>query len=250
MSAAELLRGRTPIEPSGRRSVADDASVTLEEFAITVAHELRTPLAIVELATTTMLEHVDQLGAVQTDDMLRLVHRNTRLATMILARLELVRGVGTGDVPLAPESLDLSEVARETAADLADVLLSGHRTTIHAPEAVMVHADPTAVREILSNLLSNAAKYSPRGSCIDVSVVQHEDDAQVTVRDRGRGVVPADVDQVFEKFQQVDPGGRGIGLGLYVSRCLARVHGGDLVVSATTARGSQFCLTLPGAAER
>lgn len=250
MSIAELLRGRRSAETPGPVSAVDAPSALLEEFATTVAHELRTVLAVVELATGTMIERGDELGVDQKAEMLRLVQRNARHATRILARLERDRRGGTGGVPFEPESVDLAQIARETAADLADVLLCGNPTVVDAPAAVMIHADPTALREILSNLLSNAVKYSPHGSRIDVSVVECEGDAQLTVRDRGHGLTPADVERVFERFQQVDPRGQGLGLGLYVSRCLARAHGGDLVVSATTARGSQFLLTLPSAAAR
>lgn len=79
-------------------------------------------------------------------------------------------------------------------------------------------------------------------------MVQRQDDAQITVRDRGCGLTKADADQVFEKYQQADPHGPGVGLGLYVARCLARALGGDLEVRPATGRGSEFRLTLPNAA--
>lgn len=228
---------------------ADRTAELLEEFAAAVAHELRTPLAIIELAADTVLERTDQLEPEQLAEVLRVIRRHTQLATLMLGRLGLARDVGTDPEHLEREMVDLSEIARQTSSDLADVLLAAHPTEVHAPVAVMAYADPTAVREILTNLLSNAAKYSPQGSSIDVTVEQDEEqgEAMATVRDRGRGLTAADAERVFGKYQRAAADASGVGLGLYVSRGLARAHGGDLVVRPTTPRGSEFRLTLPNA---
>lgn len=236
------------VEPPWVGRAIDEGSALLEEFVATVAHELRTPLAIVQMAADTVLEHRDELGADQMAEMLRIIQRNSRLATMVLGRIELTRGVGAGEVQLGRELVDLVEIARQTTSDLADAVLRWHPTEVHASGPVMVRADLTAVREILFNLLSNATRYSPQGSYIDVSVLQRQDAAQITVRDRGRGILTPDAERVFEKHPQTASEGAGVGLGLHVSRGLARAHGGDLDVRPARARGSEFRLTLPNAA--
>jgi len=110
---------------------------------------------------------------------------------------------------------------------------------------VTVLADETSLREILFNLLLNAAKYSPTATAIEVAVSSENGSARLVVRDRGPGVVEADRERIFEKYEQVDRGTAGVGLGLYISRGLARANGGELAVDPTGGPGGWFLLTLP-----
>lgn len=224
----------------------DEVWSLLEDFASTVAHELRTPLAIVEMTADTVLNRGHELDQDQVTEMLRSIRRNSRLATLLLGRLALARDVESGDVELTPEPLDLVAIASETASDLQDALLRDHPTEIHADGAVDIEADSTAVREIVFNLLSNAAKYSEPGAPIEVTIGRDAAGAAlVAVRNHGSGVTPGDTDRIFDKYQRADPRGHGVGLGLYISRGLARAHGGELEVQPATTEGSEFLLTLP-----
>lgn len=223
----------------------DEGWSLLEDFASTIAHELRTPLAIVEMNAATLLERADDLDAEQQAGMLRSIHRNSKLATLLLGRLSLAREVEAGDVVLVPQQLDLVEVTGETLADLNDVLLRDHPTEIHADGPLVIEADPTAIREIVFNLLSNAAKYSEAGAGIEVAVERSAHDVQVIVRNHGSGVTPGDTERIFAKYERADSRGHGVGLGLYISRGLARAHGGDLQVRPAADAGSEFVLTLP-----
>lgn len=232
--------GRTgPEEPT------DAVWSLLEDFASTIAHELRTPLAIVEMNASTMLERADDLNPDQMAGMLRSIHRNSKLATLLLGRLSLARDVEAGNVVLHPEQLDLAAVTGETLSDLSDVLLREHPTELSADGPVLIEADSTAIREIVFNLLSNAAKYSDRGARIEVAVERTAEHAQVVVRNHGSGVTPGDTDLIFGKYERADPRGQGVGLGLYISRGLAEAHGGGLTVRPATREGSEFILTLP-----
>jgi signal transduction histidine kinase len=110
---------------------------------------------------------------------------------------------------------------------------------------VRVTADETSLREILFNLLLNAAKYGPAGSAIEVSVTTVGALARLTVRDHGAGVAQGDVERIFGKYRQLDEASPGVGLGLFISRGMARANGGDLAVTAATGGGSSFELSLP-----
>lgn len=251
MSILELSSPPAPVAattPTATTTDPDESAATvadLDEFAATVAHEVGTPLAIVELAVETLLAHGDELGPGRTAELLRVAQRNSRLATSVLARLARARKVGAGAVHLEVEEVDLAQLARDTRSDLADAVLGRHPTTVHAPAPVVVTADPTALREVLSNLLTNAAKYSPAGSLVEIVVVGRAPWAQLTVRDRGPGMAAAGGERAFERYRQADADGVGVGLGLYVSRGLARAHGGDLTVRPASGGGSRFRLTLP-----
>ena len=234
-----------PPERTWSDEPTDDVWSLLEDFASTIAHELRTPLAIVEMNAATVLSRADDLSPDQQAEMLRSIHRNSKLATLLLGRLSLARDVEAGNVVLHPEQLDLAAVTGETLSDLNDVLLREHPTELRADGPVLIEADPTAVREIVFNLLSNAAKYSEPGARIEVAVEHAAEHAQVVVRNHGSGVTPGDTDRIFGKYERADPRGHGVGLGLFISRGLAEAHGGELTVRPATREGSEFILTLP-----
>ena len=237
----------------GRRSGRDWAheppdgiGTLLEDFASTIAHELRTPLAVVELAAETALLRADDLSH-EDLVLLRTIQRNSRLAALLLGRLGLARQVEAGDVPLQLESVDIALLVRQSLDDLGDVLLREHPTTLGGGDELVQPADPTALREVVFNLLSNAAKYSEDGRPIAVDVRPSPGGATVLVRDNGDGVAPEDAARIFGKYERADPRGHGVGLGLFISRGLARAHGGDLVVRPAGGGGSEFVLTLPSA---
>lgn len=219
----------------------------LEDFAATIAHELRTPLAVVELAAETALLRADDLSHDDLEVLLRTIQRNSRLAALLLGRLGLARQVEAGDVPLQVECVDIALLVRQSLGDLGDVLLRDHPTTLGGVDELLVAADPTALREVVFNLLSNAAKYSEDGAAIQVDVRPSEGGVCVRVRDHGDGVAPEHAARIFGKYERADPRGQGVGLGLFISRGLARAHGGDLVVRPATGGGSEFVLTVPTA---
>ena len=119
-------------------------------------------------------------------------------------------------------------------------------------EEVSVRADEEKLRQILLNLLTNALKFTPAGGTVSVGCEAGGETVIIRVRDTGRGIAPAHLEQVFEPFVQVDrhvtPGkDQGVGLGLAISRELARGMGGDLTAESELGRGSTFILTLPAA---
>jgi signal transduction histidine kinase len=110
-----------------------------------------------------------------------------------------------------------------------------------------VRADAERLRQVVSNLIDNAVKYSPAGEPVEVSVAQRNGALVVSVSDRGPGIRPEDQRLIFEKFGRVADGGSkpGTGLGLFIARSIAEAHGGELRVSSAPGRGSTFSVTLP-----
>lgn len=232
------------IEPSALGGETDPWSL-LEDFASVVGHELRTPIGVVKGAAETALAHARELDPEELAALLRTVARNADLALLLVDRIGLARDVEQGTVDLAREPVDLAVLVTESVSDLAHVILDDHDVEVDAPEGVPVSGDPTALREIVFNLLSNAAKYSARDARIAVSVRRDGGEAHVVVRNHGGGVTPSETQHIFEKFFQSDPGSPGSGLGLYISRGLARAHGGDLQVQPADDEGSEFILIVP-----
>lgn len=232
-----------------RRSVPDSIptgppSSVLEEFVSVIAHELQTPLSIVYSASEVVLDHGEGCSP-QLLELLEVIRRNALLASLMLRRLSVARDIEAGTVELVLERIDLGELVRESVSDLEHVFLRGHPIEVTVVESPLVPADPTAAREIVFNLLSNAAKYSDASAPIDVTIGTTDRMLRVVVRDHGPGVTPGHVSDIFEKYWQHDEGSPGAGLGLFISRGLARSHHGDITVQAAADGGSEFCLTLP-----
>jgi signal transduction histidine kinase len=232
-------------QPMSLTSHVPDQSV-LEEFAAVVAHELATPLAIIDAASETALRHGPDTPADEHRAMLEMIRRNTKLAELLLGRLGLARDVEAGEVTLEVVSIDLAQLVQDSVDDLRRALLAEHPVTVDAGAPLAILADPTAAREIVFNLLSNAARYSEKGAHIEVSVLLDAGMAEVVVRNHGSGVTPGDTERVFEKYRRGDDSRTpGVGLGLFISRGLARAHGGDLTVRPAAREGSEFHLRLP-----
>ena len=231
-------------------SDADDEPPThLETFVALVAHEVRTPLAIVK-AGVDMLTAIDAGRSAKPgtrENLMAMVQRNVDLAILLMDRMTLARELESGTVVLTKEPIDLVNLVKESVGDLRWVVLRDHAVDIVAGDELAVNADPTAVREIVFNLLSNAAKYSVAKAPISVTVDSHNSSARVVIRNHGGGVTPGDDEHIFEKFFQADTGSSGVGLGLFVSRGLARAHGGNISVRPAKHDGSEFVLELPAA---
>ena len=223
------------------------------EFLATLAHELRNPLAPIRNALELLRlgsnnpALMDKLRATMERQVGHMVH-------LINDLLDIAR-ISSGKVVLQIERLDLQSVvgsAVETSMPAIDA--AGHVLGVDVPaQPVWIDADAVRLSQVLSNLLSNAAKYTPRHGRIDVRVQVEEKEAVVTVRDTGIGIAQEALESVFEMFSQashsigISKGGLGIGLALV--RHLVTLHGGSVRASSPGAgQGSTFTVWLPLAA--
>jgi signal transduction histidine kinase len=148
--------------------------------------------------------------------------------------------------------IDLRTIARDAAEDIApEMKRRGHRLTVHLPEQpIWLHADGARLEQVFSNLLINAAKYTPDGGDIAMAMEQDDQHVCVWICDSGVGIAPAMLSRVFGMFVQVNdaqPGAEGgCGIGLAVVRNLVELHGGTVkALSAGVGFGSQFIVVLP-----
>lgn len=148
----------------------------------------------------------------------------------------------------APDEIELGDAARRVAGLLA-LKAADHRIDISTPasdEKVTARAEFRRVLQILINLVGNAIRYSPAGSRVSIAIEETGNAAVISVSDQGAGIAPADREKIFEKFERLGRSGDGgSGLGLYISRRLARAMGGDLWLSEPGQGGATFTLTLP-----
>lgn len=164
--------------------------------------------------------------------------------------LEDLQAVDRPDFTVAVEEIELGDIARR-AAGLLSVKAGDRRISIAVPgedRSVIATGEFRRVLQILVNLIGNAVRYAPAATAVTVQVGQAADQTRVTVEDQGSGIARDDRERVFEKFERLGrDDAQGSGLGLYISRRLARAMGGNLVVEDAAGGGARFVLTLPAA---
>jgi PAS domain S-box-containing protein len=236
-----------------RRLEADSASRAKADFLATMSHELLTPLnAIGGYASLLVMGLRGPLTAEQRADVDRIRASQLQLLGMINDLLNFSR-IESGHLAFAVDDVVLSEVVREVAETMAPQV-SAHRLIaerIGCSDTVVARADREKVEQILVNLISNAVKYTAPGGRLTWSCAATGNRARLTLRDTGQGIPPDRLADIFEPFVQVGRGFarpvEGAGLGLAISRDLARAMGGDLTVESTPNAGSAFTLDLPRA---
>ena len=218
------------------------------DFVSLVSHELRAPMASVIGCAATLRQRWRELAPEQRESFLALIEQETgRLSTLIGDVLDTSR-IEAGTFTYVFADVDLAELVRETAS----MVELGHdevKVATHIRDPLpAVRGDRDRLRQLLLNLVTNAAKYTVAGDEIEVRAGAEDGHVLVTVLDHGPGI-PADQHRlIFEKFGRVNTGGRskpGAGLGLFIARSIAEAHGGSLDVQSEAGSGSAFTFRLP-----
>ena len=207
-----------------------------------VVHELRTPLTVITGMLTTLRDRMDALPSATTAELIAAALRNAAQMAELLNTLSDARHAANGELSVSLQPTDVGELVRSSVTDLC----AGHNwrpADVSAPTGVIAEIDPMRIRQVLANLLSNAYKMAPKESPARVAVSVEGDRLQIAVSDDGPGVPHQRQGELFEKFSRLGTSGPGMGLGLYISREIARAHGGDLV--ALDGPGATFLLSLP-----
>jgi signal transduction histidine kinase len=221
-----------------------------DEFIAVLAHELRNPLAPIR----TSLEILERVPEGEQARRARgIAMRQLRHMVRLVDDLLDVSRISRGKIVLQRQQLPLAEPV-QAAVETSRPLMEARRHRLEvAPVApgLRVDGDPTRLAQILTNLLNNAATYTPEGGRVAVETCVQGGEARVTVRDNGMGIEPRRLQQVFELFVQVDRGGTGggLGIGLNLAARLAELHGGRIEAhSGGLGQGAAFTLVLPLAA--
>jgi len=217
------------------------------DFVSLVSHELRSPMAAVIGSARTLQERWRELSPEQRESFLALIeHETKRLNELVSDVLDTSR-IEAGSFTYSFADVDLGELVQESAA-AAESGQDEVRITskVHRP-LPLVRGDRERLRQVLTNLLDNAVKYSPSGGEVEVDALAENGRINVEVRDRGPGVAPEHHAFIFEKFGRVsgEQAKPGTGLGLFIARSIAEAHGGSLVVHSRPGNGAIFTLALP-----
>lgn len=225
-----------------------------DEFLAMLAHELRNPLASISNAVHLLTSPV--LSIDRRSETGNIVKRQIMQMTRLLDDLLDVSRITQGKIEMKRKRIALSDII-QTAIETSTPLLGsrGHNLIVNLPETpVWIYGDPTRLAQVFSNLLNNAAKYSPRESHIIIDALPHENEVTVSVTDNGMGIASNMLEGIFEIFSQVDSSMEqthgGLGIGLALVKSLIEKHGGTVeACSEGLGKGSQFVITLPVMAE-
>ena len=235
---------------SQQRSALARADRAKEELLSMLAHELRNPLGTISnaLQVLRMKGEGDETWRRAIDAAERQVLHQAMLIDDLLEASRVTRG----QVELQCEDLDLTELVRQTVEGYRESLReAGIALRLDLPaEPLLVRGDRLRLSQALSNLLDNAAKFTPRGGHVAVRAAQAGRRAEVCVRDDGAGIPPEELPYVFEVFTQgdhsLDRSQGGLGVGLAVTKGLIDLHGGEVkAASEGPGKGSEFCILLP-----
>jgi signal transduction histidine kinase len=222
------------------------------EFFANISHELRTPLTLI---LSPVDELLSALGPGGQRDALQVVRRNAaRLLRMIDDLLDLAR-LEAGGLRLKVMQFDPQDLTVRVAenANPAARTKGVNLETRASGDPVEIFGDPHRVEIILTNLIGNALKFTPRGGAINVDVIYGVAGVSVEVADTGPGIPKAEQERIFERFHQTESSERrrygGVGIGLALARELAQLHGGSLTVDSAVGRGSTFTLFLKSGKE-
>ncbi len=233
------------------RAEAERASRAKDEFLAMLGHELRNPLAPI----VTALQLMRQRGVPEIERELTVVERQAQHLVRLVDDLLDISRIARGKVELLQERVELGALIAK-AFEMVRPLIDRFRHTVHFDvpfDGLLVDVDPARLVQVISNLLTNAAKYTDPGGQIRVVARRAGPDVELIVRDNGIGIGPEMLPHVFDMFVQerqgIERSQGGLGLGLSIVQNLVRLHGGSVRAhSDGRGRGSEFALRLPAAA--
>ncbi|MDE3060066.1 MAG: sensor histidine kinase KdpD, partial [Pseudomonadota bacterium] len=210
-----------------------------------VSHDLRTPLAAITGAASTLLIESGKITEEYKTELLRSIHEEgARLARMVTNLLD-VSSLESGSVKLNKELYFIEELIG-SALMRVEPKLSHHKVVTHIEHGLpLLRMDGLLIEQVLINLLENAAEFTPHGTTITISAITAKPDIHVIVADNGPGIPKGEEERIFDKFAPGERGGKGGGLGLAICRGIIHAHGGKIWAQNATDGGAVFTFTLP-----
>jgi signal transduction histidine kinase len=221
-----------------------------DDFVLTVSHELRTPVTVVKGFAEMLTAEKQNLAPQNAEAAEVIAESATQLQNMITDLLDLARS-DAGKLRIDPEPTPVRSLAQRVGRQMRPNFEEKHQRLAVRVEAGLppVMADPNRIAQVLSNLLTNACKYSPEGATVRLTATNHGAGVEFAVADDGPGLDADELDRVFERFWRAQSGETqsvgGTGLGLAIAKSLVELHGGEIGATSTPGRGATFHFSLP-----
>ena len=250
----ELVKERT-IESEEKTEELEKANLKLQEldrlksmFIASMSHELRTPLNSIIGFTGIILQGMSgEINSEQEKQLTLVKNSASHLLDLINDVIDISK-IEAGKVEIIIEEFDLSVLAQEIKDSFTVAVdKKGLELSLQAPPTLTIKSDERRTKQILVNFVSNAVKFTDRGG-IEIKILKKDETVEISVRDTGIGIKKEDVDKLFNAFSRIPNLGKieeGTGLGLYLSKKIADLLGGDITAESEFGKGSVFTLTLP-----
>jgi signal transduction histidine kinase len=213
-----------------------------------LSHELRTPLSMIKGAVDLLREGTPGPLTTAQEKFLQVVDHQSTQVISLCESLLLQAKIEAGLFTLRPERTDVAVIVRDVVAAMRPLCEQrGQRITLDTPQVMpRILADPMLLTQAMTNLLSNAGRFTTAGGSIDVRVMVVDSGVAVYVTDDGAGMSRAERARLFQRFATGRPLVDGTGLGLVITKIIIELHGGEILVHTASTRGTTFLLTLPG----
>lgn len=219
--------------------------VLRKQLTADVAHELRTPLATLQSHMEAMIDGVWKPDT----ERLKSCHEEITRINRMVGDLEKLARYESENLILTKTSFDISELIRHITQNFENVFLNKDIAIEFTGEEEMVEADKDKISQVIINLLSNAIKYTPQGGSVEIMVKGSYEATEITVKDNGKGIPPADLPHIFERFYRADKSRNrltgGAGIGLTITKAIIEAHRGKVLVKSKVDEGTEFIILLP-----
>jgi two-component system, chemotaxis family, CheB/CheR fusion protein len=252
----KILRDQTAVREAQvtlerSRAELQSADAAKDRFLAVLSHELRNPLASIDSAAA--LLRAPSVPVKDRDEAADVVKRQAAAMKSLLDELLDVSRLKLGRLELHRRPVSLKAVVDSALESTRGMLhTAGHQLQMKLPaEDIVLDADPLRLSQVLSNLVSNAVKYTPAGGTITIGAADHDGEFVIGVKDTGAGIEATQIERIFEMFAQGQPGpdrSHGLGIGLALVKSIVELHGGRVTASSDgPGRGSEFQVCLPRA---
>ena len=218
-----------------------------DEFISTVSHEIKTPVTSVKAYGQLLQQRMKNEGNAENVHFLQKMDLQINRLTSLVHHLLDVTRIESNKLLFKPERFDLNALAKEIVEEIQQ-LSNRHSIIFKHSGPAMVFADIERLSQVITNMLTNAVKYSPHSNTINVNIEQKESFAILCVEDYGIGIAPQHQQRIFDRFYQADEQANsipGLGLGLYISSEIIKRQGGKMWVESSFNHGSRFYFKLP-----
>jgi signal transduction histidine kinase len=219
-----------------------------DAFLGMASHELKTPITSIKAFTQVLLKRVEKANLTDYVYILKNVNTQTDRITQLINDLLNVSHIESGKLVLQKSKFDLDQLVNKTIADI-QVTTETHMIIKKGKVSGLIYGDENRIEQVLSNLLTNAIKYSPSAKEIIVTLSENKKETSITVQDFGQGIALSDQKKIFERFYRTreneEKNISGFGLGLYISSEIIRRHKGKIWVTSSLGKGSTFGFTIP-----
>jgi two-component system, chemotaxis family, CheB/CheR fusion protein len=224
-----------------------------DNFISIASHELRTPITVLRGFTQLLSRQLDQQGIQEPVSMLKTMEAQISRLVRLIDELLDASKIQAGRLDYDEEPVDLDALVHETV-EMLQASSSTHILRVSGATHTVIPGDRDRLGQVLTNLITNAVKYSPQANSVDITLYSTKEAALVSVRDYGVGIASTHQKHIFDRFYRVHDSSnktyKGLGLGLYISYDIVMRHGGELTVESAESKGSTFTISLPSRKEK